>query len=362
MSDIEALFKPALQSRVALKPFTTIQVGGPARYYYQAHTEKQLRQSILWARTREIPLFILGGGSNTLFDDRGFSGLVLHIKTKGQVFKEQNDHIFLTAQAGENWDSLVARAVAQGWSGLECLSGIPGCVGAAPIQNIGAYGQELAHTLDAVRILEIQTGKIYELTNHECALRYRSSIFKRESPGRYIILAVRFRLRQGKPQAVKYPELCEQLSQEPTLKEIREQVLAIRRKKSMIFDRSDPNSHGCGSFFMNPILDEVSYRQFALIAGKGHPSFPAGFKRVKLSAGWLIEHSGFSKGYQYNRAGLSEKHCLAVINRGEATNQEIIALMKRIQQRVFEKFTIRLHPEPIIVPYDLEAELVRGSH
>jgi UDP-N-acetylmuramate dehydrogenase len=327
-----------VEQHVPLAPFTTIGIGGPARYFVRAVDIDVLREAIDWARDRSLPLFILGGGSNLLISDAGFDGLVIHVDLRGVTVQAEDEYAMVRVAAGEVWDDFVALAVSRGWAGVECLSGIPGSVGATPIQNVGAYGQEVSETIARVEVLDRRDGLVKTLTNWDCRFGYRSSLFKNYERDRYVVAAVTFRLKVGGRATLRYPELQKAVSGDD-LQDVRQAVIAIRRRKGMVLDASDPDTRSDGSFFMNPIVDPSQ-------ATEEMPRFPAGDGKVKLSAAWLIEHAGFDKGFTLGNAGLSTKHTLAVINRGGATAREVLALVELIQTRVREKFGIELHPEP----------------
>lgn len=332
-----------VEQNVPLAPFTTIRIGGPARYFVRATDIDALREAIDWARERSLPLFILGGGSNLLISDNGFDGLVVHLDLRGINVIAEDEYAMVRVAAGEVWDEFVAMAVSREWAGFECLSGIPGSVGATPIQNVGAYGQEVSETIARVEVLDRRDGLVKTLTNWDCRFGYRSSVFKSYERDRYVVTAVTFRLKVGGPATVRYPELQKAVSSDD-LQEVRNAVIAIRRRKGMVLDPADPDTRSDGSFFMNPIVDPSE-------ASKEMPRFPASDGKVKLSAAWLIEHAGFEKGFTLGNAGLSTKHTLAVINRGGASARDVLALVELIQQRVREKFGIDLHPEPNFIGF-----------
>jgi UDP-N-acetylmuramate dehydrogenase len=355
----------AVRSDVPLAPFCTLGVGGPARAYVSAVSEDALRAAAGWARERALPLLLLGGGSNLLVADEGFPGLVAHLDLRGVSVAEAGDHVEVTAAAGEDWDALVARAVAAGWSGLECLSGIPGRVGATPIQNVGAYGQDVSETITRVRCLELATGAAIELPGDACGFAYRDSRFKTADRGRFAVLAVTFRLRPGGTPAVRYAELARALERvpAPTLPDVRQIVLALRRAKSMVLDPADPNRRSAGSFFTNPTVDADAAERVRSAVERVHgaagaaamPAFAGAGGRVKLSAAWLIERAGLAKGYGEGPVGLSSNHTLAIVNRGGATARQVVAFARHVRDRVEERFGVRLAPEPVLLGLDLDA-------
>jgi UDP-N-acetylmuramate dehydrogenase len=299
------------------------------------------------------PLLVLAGGSNVVVADAGFDGLVLRVRTRGVQRRDEDGRVRLSAQAGEDWDALVARAVADGLVGVECLAGIPGSVGATPIQNVGAYGQEVAETIASVRVLDRRSGEVAELEPAACGFGYRTSAFKRD-PGRYVVLAVDLVLARGTASApVRYGELARALGiglgETAPAGAVREAVLALRRGKGMVIDPGDPDSVSAGSFFTNPILDPDGFAALVRRAGERPPAWPEPDGRVKTSAAWLVERAGFHRGYGDGRAGISSKHTLALVNRGGATTAELVALAREIAAGVEESFGVALVPEPVFV-------------
>ncbi len=328
---------------------TTLGVGGPARFFTECLTESDVIAAVDFAGTKGIDLFILGGGSNLLVSDAGFNGLVAKIDLLGIV---TNDEGFIDAAAGEDWDAFVRFAVENRMAGIECMSGIPGKIGGTPVQNVGAYGQEVSETIVKVRCFDRQTKQIVELSNDECGFTYRKSIFNSDKRDRYIVLNVTFRLTaRGEPH-LKYKELIDHFNgATPTIAEVREAVIAIRRRKSMVIESGDPNSRSAGSFFKNPIVSADVYKALAETSETIIPHFPAGDHQIKIPAAWLIEQSGFHKGFQFGSAGISSNHSLAIINRGGASAAEIVGLMKTIQAKVSKKFSIDLQPEPVFLGF-----------
>ena len=324
-------------------------VGGAARWFLPLTRAEELPPALEWATSEGLPWFILGGGSNLLVADEGIAGLVIHMAIRGMDATREGDHMLVSLGAGECWDDFVAVAAARDWAGVTCLSGIPGSVGAAPIQNIGAYGQEIAETLEQVEAWDTRVGRFVVLKAADCAFAYRDSLFKSGEPNRYIVTRVVLRLKIGGRPKPRYPDLMERLAAGADLEAVRRTVLEIRRAKSMVFDPADANSHGCGSFFTNPIIDEAAYARFKDKVAGPHPHYPAGPGRVKLAAAWLIEQSGFSRGYGEGPIGLSEKHCLAIVNRGGGSSEQVRCLARHIQEKVFDVFGIELEPEPRIL-------------
>ena len=340
---------------VPLAPLTTIGIGGPARYFAQASSVDEIRDGIDWAEAQAQPLFILGGGSNLLISDEGFKGLVLQIDLRGVVVESEDEFATVKVAAAEPWDSFVAMAVEHGWAGIECLSGIPGSTGATPIQNVGAYGQDVSETIIRVEALDRKTGLVTSLTSAECRFGYRSSLFKNDERERYVVLNVTFRLKVGGAASVRYPELRRYLEERgesvEDLRTVRDAVIVIRKRKGMVLDPNDPDTRSDGSFFMNPIIDNADFATFKQRADNA-PNFPANDGTVKLSAAWLIEHAGFSKGFVHGNVGLSTKHTLAVVNRGGGTAREVRELVKMVQDRVREQFGVEIHPEPNFIGFD----------
>ena len=345
MADLE------IQERVPLGPFTTLGVGGPARWLVEARDEATVVAACDWARTRGAALLVLGGGSNVVVSDAGVDAFVLKIALRGVDSRESGHDTEITVAAGEPWDELVQTTVERGWAGFECLSGIPGLVGATPIQNVGAYGQEVAETVVAVRVLDTRDGRIRTFARTDCRFSYRDSVFKSGEPRRYVVLAVTYRLRAGGAPTVRYADVERDLAARgiarPSLDEVRRSVIAIRRSKSMVIDAGDPNRRSCGSFFVNPVIPAADAAGVAARAGDDRmPHWPERDGRVKLSAAWLIERAGFHRGYAAGRVGLSTRHALAIVAHDGATAGDVVALAQRIQADVEGRFGVRLTPEP----------------
>lgn len=345
---------PAIQEDVPLAPLTSLRIGGPARYFAEARSEQDVLSSAQWAEEAGVPLFVLGGGSNIVVSDDGFPGMVLRIALRGVSRQESNAGVTLTCAAGEGWDGVVQRAVEQDLAGVECLSGIPGTVGGTPIQNVGAYGQEVSETIASVRALDRATGRIVTLSGADCGFSYRQSAFNTAERGRYVVLAVAFSLRRNGAPTIEYAELEKEFAGPgtPALTAVREAVLRIRTRKAMVIVPGDRDSLSAGSFFKNPV---VPREQFEQIAGSAHgpvPHYPVpGSDRVKLAAAWLIEKAGFHMGYSRGRVGISSRHTLALVNRGGASARELLDLMREVQRGVKDSFGIELDPEPLFIGF-----------
>ncbi len=349
--------RPTPRENVRLAEYTTIGLGGPARYFAECTSEDEIREGLRFGREHGLRVLILGGGSNLLIPDAGWDGLVLRVRPRGVEFDGASR---VHAMAGEDWDEPVAACVARGLAGLECLSGIPGFVGGTPIQNVGAYGQEVAERIESVRVLERETGAIREIPGAQCGFAYRMSRFKRADAGRFVVTAVEFRLDPDGPGEPRYEELRKVLADlEPGEKKIppaarlaaiRAAVLGLRRGKSMVFDPADPNSRSLGSFFMNPVLSPDRFAGFrARLAAAGIAQDPPRFASeggIKIPAAWLIERAGFARGFRSGGVGISEKHALALVNHDGST-AELLELAERIQSVIREKFGIDIQREPV---------------
>ena len=335
-----------------LSDYTSLRIGGPAKNFIEVSSEKEIIEAIESAG--DTPILIMGGGTNILVSDEGFAGTVIRISNN--KIEEEVDACSgatLTIGAGENWDEFVKTTVARGFAGLETLSGIPGTVGAAPIQNIGAYGHEVSEFITRVRTYDRQTKSLRTFTNQECEFSYRNSHFKAH-PGRYVVLEVAFQLRIGEmTTAITYSDLAAALGiavgDKAPIHTCREKVLKLRASKGMLLSESDHDSWSAGSFFTNPIVS-------AEIAAKlpaDAPRWPQLDGRIKTSAAWLIEHSGITKGQSFGGARISTKHVLALTNSGGAKASEIAALAKLAQEKVYETFSISLEPEVNLVGLNL---------
>lgn len=348
-----------IQENVCLAPLTTLNVGGPARFFVKARTNDEVINAIRFAQQRNLPLFVLGGGSNVVISDRGFDGLVLQIAMEGIEKTREAGKIQFDAAAGVDWDNFVAQSVSAKCAGIECLSGIPGTVGGTPVQNVGAYGQEVSQTITSVLAFDLKEDCVRELSAHECGFGYRTSIFNTTQRGRYIVLRVTFALSLDRSANLTYADLQKYFAgraNTPSLLEVRDAVLKIRASKGMLINLPGPDGKSVGSFFKNPILSEGELNDLQQRAESRKlriPVYPALAQLHKVSAAWLVENSGFSKGYQRGKVGISSKHALAIINRGGASATEIIELTEEIQNRVSQTWGIKLQPEPVFVGFEL---------
>jgi UDP-N-acetylmuramate dehydrogenase len=355
----------SIAQQVPLAQLTTLELGGHAQHFVRVNDQRTLHDALHWADEQALPVSVLGGGSNVVISDGGVAGLLLHMALRGiQTLDAADGRVLVTAEAGEPWDELVALAVERDLAGVECLSGIPGLVGATPIQNVGAYGQEVADTIERVEVFDRQLQSMRSLPASECGFRYRDSAFK-HAPGRYIVLAVTFALvRAGKP-SLRYAELTRALGtpaggNRPSLAQVRQTVIALRRAKSMVLDANDENRRSAGSFFTNPI---VSTEQAAEVVTKAQalgvaqsaedvPRYPQDDGRVKLAAGWLIERAGVKKGERLGQVGVSSRHALALVHHGQGSTSELIALAKHVRSSVQRAFGVTLEPEPVFMGFD----------
>jgi UDP-N-acetylmuramate dehydrogenase len=342
-----------------LAPFTTFGIGGPARWFVGAQSEADILDASAWAHERNVPLFVLGGGSNVLIADAGFKGLVLHIALKGieeQDVGPQTTNqapVLIRAAAGEDWNELVQRAVEENCAGIECLAGIPGTVGGTPVQNVGAYGQEVSSVISRVRAFDPKERGMVEFDAAECGFSYRRSRFNTTDAGRFVVTRVDYQLTRGGAPMLKYPDLQRAfpIGSSPTLAEVAQAVRRIRQSKAMVLVDCEPDCRSAGSFFKNPIVHEDLANRIEFITHVAPPRFPAGGEKVKIPAAWLIEQAGFLRGFAIGNAGISTKHTLALVNRGGATASEILALAAEIRSTVEKKFGVVLQPEPVFVGF-----------
>ena len=348
-----------LQENIPLAPLTTFKIGGLARYFVAAKDAGEVQEAVAWSQSHNLPLFVLGGGSNLLVADAGWPGLVLKIAIQGIERRpaEHNGKVLFDVGAGESWDKFVSEAVRARCAGIECLSGIPGSVGGTPVQNVGAYGQEVSETIAAVQAFDLNDGQVRTLWPAACEFGYRSSIFNTSERGRFIVLRVTYALTaEGKPR-ITYADLKRHFNGwevSPNLAETREAVRHIRACKGMLIVPGDPDCQSAGSFFKNPVLSEEQHENLKKRAAARRlnlPSYPALESRKKVSAAWLVERSGFAKGFGFGRVGISSKHALAIVNRGGATAAEVLTLKEQIQHRVEEIWDVHLEPEPVMVGF-----------
>jgi UDP-N-acetylmuramate dehydrogenase len=351
-----------IRENIPLAPYTTFRIGGPARWFLEATNEAELTEAVQFARTKRAELFVLGGGSNLLVSDKGFPGVVVHVANRGISEQPDGNRVVFTAAAGEDWDQFVQTVVARDFAGVECMAGIPGTVGGTPVQNVGAYGQEVSSTIACVRALDRTSLRMVDFSGANCHFSYRRSIFNSTARDRYIVTAVGYRLTpRGKPH-LGYKELADHFAEtkSPSLDDVSKAVRAIRRTKGMLLVDGDADCLSAGSFFKNPVVSEsqladisARFTKEANLSGTAPagpiPHFAAEPGTVKLLAGWLIEHAGFPKGFTLGPAGISSRHTLAIVNRGEAKATEILALRDQIRKRVLAQFGIMLEQEPVYV-------------
>lgn len=343
-----------------LAPWTTLRLGGPARHLRTVHTDADAISAIRDADRRGEPLLVLGGGSNLVISDEGFDGTALRLATEGM--RREGDTV--TVAAGQRWSDVVEHTVAAGLAGIECLAGVPGSTGATPIQNVGAYGQEVSSTVTEVWAYDRQLGETVTLNNAQCRFGYRNSLFKELAAAgeqRYVVLRVSFALRDtgGRSAPLAYPEVARNMGVEQgervPLRQAADTVLRLRRGKGMVLDPDDHDTWSAGSFFTNPVLSQAEFDAFArrarqrLGAVTTPPAFPAADGGTKTSAAWLIERAGFAKGHGSGPATLSTKHNLALTNRGAASTQDLLALAREVRDGVSEAFGVRLVNEPVLV-------------
>jgi len=346
-----------IQEQVALAPFTTFGIGGPARWFIEAASEAEIVDAVSWARERSLPLFVLGGGSNLLVSDAGFAGVVLRIALRGVTSEEESGSRVYRVAAGESWDGFVERAVQDGCAGVECMAGIPGTVGGTPVQNVGAYGQEVAETIERVRVLDLQTLGFREMAAAECGFAYRTSIFNSTERGRFLVSRVDYRLRPGGEANLRYADLQKAFGtgREPALDEVSAAVRRIRHAKGMLIVDGESECRSAGSFFKNPIISAGQFAELTarpVVNSETVPYYPAGEGWVKLPAAWLIERAGFRKGFALGWAGISSRHTLALVNLGGATAADLLALKDVIVAGVEAKFGISLQMDPVLVGFD----------
>jgi UDP-N-acetylmuramate dehydrogenase len=345
----------AIQENVSLARYTTLQIGGCARYFAEATSEDEVVEALRWAQERSLAVFVLGGGSNLVVSDAGFPGFVLHISIGGIEARAEGARRIYSAGAGVPWDTLVALAVADNCAGIECLSGIPGSVGGTPVQNVGAYGQDVSESIVRVYAIEVATLQHAEFNNADCSFAYRQSRFNGCDRGRYILTRVEYALQPGGEPKIAYADLQHYFKgrgTNPSVSAVREAAMAIRRSKGMVLDENDTDTCSAGSFFKNPVVSLGEYERIAAGSARPVPHFPAADGRVKLAAAWLIEQSGIGKGFALGPVAISGKHTLALVNRGGATAADLMRLKEFVQRRVHERFGVELLPEPVMLGFD----------
>jgi len=350
-----------LRKEVMLSEYTTIGLGGPAGFFVRCENDRDINSGLKYASENNLSVQVLSGGSNIIFPDKGYAGMIIKIDTKGIEINEEGNNIYIKVKAGEVWDDVVRLCCERELTGVECLSGIPGSTGATPVQNVGAYGQEVKDVIESVTAIDRKTREIVTFKNAECNFGYRQSRFKNDDRNRYLITEVEFLFNKNIQPLIRYPELqkfidskkytAKEYSLKEKLLQIRNAVLELRKGKSMIIDSNDPNSKSCGSFFINPELSEEDFEGFLErvkhINKELIPVFSSGDK-YKVSAAWLIENAGFHKGYKKGGVGISEKHSLALINI-KGTTDELLNLSSDIMTKVYDKTGIKLKTEPVIV-------------
>lgn len=339
-----------IQRDVPLAPLTTLELGGPAKYFVCVKDEASLIDALHWSANEHVPAAILGQGSNLIVPDAGYDGLVIQMGIKDLELRNGG---VVRVGAGVPWETVVDEAVSRGWAGVECLAGIPGSTGATPIQNVGAYGQEVAEVIERVHVVRRDTFATEVLASTECGFSYRDSVFKRE-PTRFIVTAVDFALRPGGQATIRYAELEKHAPADASLVDVRHAVLELRRQKSMVIDPHDPNRRSAGSFFLNPIVASAEADRLAEQAAKDGlvsspsevPRYPADDARTKLAAGWLIEKAGIAKGTRRGSVGVSTNHALALVHHGGGTTGELLAFANDIERQVRDRFGVALEREP----------------
>lgn len=345
-----------IEEDVSLAPFTTLKIGGAARYFCRVETEDNLLEAVRFAREQALTMFVLGGGSNLVVRDAVFAGLVVHLALGCSIDSAQVEGGTLYhVDAGVEWDAFVRAVCKQGICGVECLAGIPGLVGGSPIQNIGAYGQEVATTIHAVRALDLETSEFVEIPKAECGFSYRTSIFNSTRRGRYVVTRVDFFFPEGLPPNLGYADLAALRDKGATARDVYDFVRSVRDRKGMLIDPEhfDPDMRSAGSFFKNPVVSARVVKDIleTLPPDEGTlPHWPTEDGRVKLAAAWLIEHAGFKKGYALGRVGISSKHTLALVNRtGDASCEELLRLRDLIVLTVEQRFGVTLAMEPVML-------------
>jgi UDP-N-acetylmuramate dehydrogenase len=338
------------RTNVELSEWCTLNVGGPARWFLEAHSEQDIVDALGSAEAQNIPVFVLGGGSNVVIADEGFPGLVLQVAVAGITRHASGSTVVFDVGSGEPWDDFVALTVGQEYAGLECLSGIPGLVGGTPVQNVGAYGQDVSATIRSVKVVDRAARRVLTLSNADCRFGYRTSRFKHADAGRFIVTRVEFVLTPGGPPTITYADVIkyfEGRAAAPSLEEVRAAILEIRSRKGMVIKPGNPANRSCGSFFVNPVISRTHFARL-----DDAPHYPAGADHVKVPAAWLIEQAGFRKGHVAGNVGISPFQAQGLINRGGARAADVIGLAVEIKRAVLARFAVALVPEPVFVGFD----------
>ena len=349
------------QCDVSLAAFCTMGVGGPARWFASARSESDVTAALEWAHARNVPVHVLGGGSNIVVSDTGFDGLVLHVNVPGVDRASHAGQEVFAVGAGEPWDAFVHTTVDADCAGLECLSGIPGFVGGTPVQNVGAYGQDVSGTIARVHVVDRQTRMLQTFSNEECAFGYRSSRFKSDDAGRYVVTRVEFALSPHAPPTIQYADVIAFFQQagrpDPTLREARAAILAIRRRKGMVIEAGNAANQSCGSFFVNPVVTHDDLQRVERLGVARVPHYVVNATAVKIPAAWLIEHAGYPKGLTRGAVGISPFQAQAIINLGGACAADVVGLAHDVKRAVWNTFGISIVPEPVFVGFTSSPEL-----
>jgi UDP-N-acetylmuramate dehydrogenase len=348
------------QADVPLSALSTMGVGGPARWLTDARSESDVIAALQWAAAHDAAVHVLGGGSNVVFADGGFDGLVVHVNIRG-VDEPTGSGGAFSVGAGEPWDRFVALTVNRGYAGVECLSGIPGYVGGTPVQNVGAYGQDVSETITRVHTIDRHSLESCVVSNAECRFGYRSSRFKADDINRFVVTRVEFALTRDGAPSIRYADLVAYFRDagraDPTLSEVREATLAVRRRKGMVIESTNIVRQSCGSFFVNPVVSTTDVARVSAIAGAEVPHFAVSDQWRKIPAAWLIERAGFPKGTTRGPVGISPFQAQAIFNAGGATAADVLALACDVKRAVWNTFGISIVPEPVFVGFAPSSEL-----
>lgn len=338
-----------LEAGVLLADWCTLEVGGAAEWFVQARSEDEVLEALAWADARRAPVLVLGGGSNIVIADSGFSGVVVQVALRGVSMYDHGSTVVFSAGSGEAWDPFVARTIRENCAGLECLSAIPGLVGGTPVQNVGAYGQEVSGTIQSVRVVDRVARQARTMPSGECGFGYRTSRFKHGDAGRFIVTRVDYALARHAPPTISYADVVKYFADragQPTLQDVRDAIIAIRSRKGMVIREGNPANRSCGSFFVNPVISRAHLETIGDL-----PHYPAGEGRVKVPAAWLIEQAGFPRGYIQGAVGISPFQAQGLINRGGATAADVVGLAVAIKRAVWQRFAIALVPEPVFAGF-----------